>query len=88
MSTQRVVVAVSPRLLADALCQALARDGLEVINADAGPLPDGEYDVAVVNGGRGAEVRARYVVTLPEEGSGPGGLSSLALLREALADLR
>ena len=88
MAVLRVVVAVTPRLLGDALCRALAEDGLDASSVDVGSLLIEEYDVAVVNAGRATEVRAKHVITLPEEGSGPGGLSSLALLRHALAELR
>lgn len=88
MAGLRVVVAVTPRLLGDVLCHALAQDGLDVISVDVGSMLVDEYDVAVVNGGRASEVRAKHVITLPEEGSGAGGLSSLTLLRHSLADLR
>lgn len=87
MAGLRVVVAVTPRLLGDVLCHALAQDGLDVISVDVGSMLLEEYDVAIVNGDRGSEVRARHVITLPEEDSGASGLSSWALLRHALAEL-
>jgi len=84
---KRVIVAVSPPLLADALCRALAQDGMTVSTVDEVPLPDQPYDVAVVTPGREQEVRAAHVVTVPAEGSGAAGPTSLALLREAVARL-
>lgn len=87
MAVQRVVVAVSPRLLGDALCRSLAQDGLEVISIDVDTDLGGEYDVAVVSAGRETEVQATHVISLPEGGSGATGLSPLTLLRNALAAL-
>lgn len=64
MGGPSVVVAVSPRLLGDVVCRALALDGLAVSSVDAGTAAETAYDVALVSAGREHEVRAREVVAV------------------------
>lgn len=82
-----VVVAVSPRLLSDAVRRTLDLDGIRTVEAGSA---EADADVAVVTTGREAEVSARRVITL-STGDGAsqdwGSISDLAGLRAALADL-
>lgn len=67
MAVLSVVVAVSPRLLGDVVCHALALDGLAVGSVDAGTAAERSYDVALASPGREREVHAKEVVTLDPE---------------------
>ena len=62
MDGRTVVVAVTPRLLGDVLCRALAVDGFLVSTADI--RTEEAYDVAIVSAGREHDVRARRVITV------------------------
>lgn len=64
MDVLSVVVAVSPRLLGDVVCRALALDGIDVGSVDAGTAAETTYDVALASPGREREVRAAEVVTV------------------------
>ena len=78
MDGRRVVVAVTPRLLGDVLCRALALDGFLVSTADDGT--DQAYDVAIVTAGREHDVVATRVITI----DGDPDLATLrALLQRA-----
>ena len=81
MDGRRVVVAVTPRLLGDALCRALAQDGFRVVTA--GGSADGAYDVAIVSPGRETDVVAARVITVD---GGPPDLAALRVLLQADAD--
>ena len=71
-----MVVAVTPRLLGDALCRALARDGFRV--STAFEPTDQAYDVAIVSPDRENDVVAARVITVD------AGSPDLAALRELL----
>lgn len=60
-----MAVAVTPRLLEDVLCRALALDGFLVSTADGGT--EEAYDVAVVSAGREQDVVATRVITIDGE---------------------
>lgn len=75
MDGRRVVVAVTPRLLGDVLCRALAQDGFLVSTAHG--RTEEAYDVAVVSAGREHDVVAARVITIDGE-------PDLATLREQL----
>ena len=83
--TQRVVVAVSPQLLADAVRRALAASGIETV--DVSERSGRRADVAVVSAGREGDVDAVRVLTLSgdgDAGAAPGRVVDLASLRTAL----
>lgn len=86
-----MVLAVSPRLLADAVRRALEAGGIATVEVGSGPGDDVEVavvEVAVVSAGREAEVRARTVITLAGDGDdGALRVHDLAGLRAALSGL-
>ena len=82
-SKGRVVLAVSPPLLADALRRALHRDDLVLVDvADQDGSP---YDLAVVTAGRAGEVQASRTITLRD--ADDARAAELDLLRQELAAL-
>ncbi len=83
-----VVVAVTPRLLCDAVRRALQLDGIASHEAEDGLAV--RYDVAVVSAGREQDVRARTVITLAGEGDAVDAdrVADLVTLRAVLADAR
>lgn len=84
-----VVVAVSPRLLADAVRRALGAVGVATVDvSDAAAVA---ADVAVVSPGREPDVHVRTVLTLSEDAEPsprPDRVVDLAGLHRALASLR
>ena len=88
MSPPSVVVAVSPRLLSDAVRRTLDLDGIpsSLVGEQTTPV-----DVAIVTSGREPEVEAEAVITLASDPAGPERaallVADLPELRAALAAL-
>ena len=83
----RVLLAVSPPLLADTLARALADDELEVVIHDAGDDEGHEaFDVGLVTGALPPGVDVAVVVSLPADdpGTGPVRVRSEAGEREVV----
>lgn len=83
---QRLMIAVEPRLFADALARALRRD-YEVVIADMStwsspPAEHTHFDVAVVSDRLPPGVSVDRVLRLPESGSGTG----IGVLRSGAAE--
>lgn len=75
--TRRVAIAVDPRLLADTLSCALARDGVEIVNCADGSAALGSFDLAVVTSDRPPGLSAHVVVVLPAaDGDGLGSVTT------------
>jgi hypothetical protein len=86
VEAHRVVIAVSPRLLADAVRRLLQLGGITTVE----PATASRSDIAVVSPGRESEVDTQVVITLAADSSTapPDGCAlvrDLAGLRTALA---
>ena len=73
----RLLLAISPQLLADALARALASDGsLDVVvhaeGGTPGAIEASSYDIGVVTSDLPGGVRVRVVIQLPATPSGSG----------------
>jgi len=70
----RILVALEPRVLAEAVAEVLDRIGLDDVVLAGRDLPGGSFDVALVSGPR-AGLRAEVLVEIPIQGpsrvSGP-----------------
>ena len=89
MSPPSVVVAVSPRLLSDAVRRTLDLDGIATSEASDGV---GHVDIAIVTSGREPEVDAESVITLVSDEPGAAAAADVQVvdlnqLRTALAAL-
>lgn len=65
MDGRRIAVAVTPRLLGDVFCRALALDGLLVSTVEG--RTEEAYDVAIVSADREQDVVAARVITIDGE---------------------
>ncbi len=83
-----IVVALTPKLLSDAVRRLLELDGRPTVEVVAGDART--YDIAVVSPGREQQVRALSIVTLAGDDPEPlpGAVLDVAQLRRRLAVLR